>query len=201
MTKKLNRLGALLLCVLNLSGGLAVARETYAQLVVRMVEKAATANVERADLGSQLLQLANQYRRSNGLKPLKADQSNHDAAVAHAMDMMLHNYIGHVASTGHDFDSRMRALRNGAMVLPSMGENAARLSHADVSDANAANKIFQQWVNSSPHRHALLSRDYVSAATGVVAQDGKIYADQIFMGPDVVTNMGRVAPERADGLY
>jgi hypothetical protein len=48
----------------------------------------------------------------------------------------------------------------------------------------------------------LLSRDYVSLATGVVAMDGKIYADQIFVGPEVQSNMGRAAPEQADGsLY
>lgn len=177
-----------------------VARETYRQLLTRMVQQAATSHAERPDLERQLWQLANDFRRAKGLNTLKLNDANHGAAVAHAMDMMQNNFMGHVASSGHDFDSRMRALRDGAMNLPSMGENAARLSKADVNDPQAAQKIFQQWVKSPSHRHTLLSRDYVSLATGVVAMDGKIYADQIFVGPEVVTNIGRTAIE-GDGIY
>lgn len=177
-----------------------VARETYRQLLTRMVQQAATSHAERPDLERQLWQLANDFRRAKGFNTLKLNDANHGAAVAHAMDMMQNNFMGHVASSGHDFDSRMRALRDGAMNLPSMGENAARLSKADVNDPQAAQKIFQQWVKSPSHRHTLLSRDYVSLATGVVAMDGKIYADQIFVGPEVVTNIGRTAIE-GDGIY
>jgi uncharacterized protein YkwD len=178
------------------------ARETYRQLLGRMVQLATATNAGRPNLERQLWQLANDFRRSKGLNALKLNQINHDAALAHAMDMLQHNYMGHVASSGHDFDSRMRALRDGAMILPSMGENAARLSKADVNDPQAAQKIFQQWVKSPSHRHTLLSRDYVSLATGVVAMGGKIYADQIFMGPEVQSNMGRAVPEQADSsLY
>jgi uncharacterized protein YkwD len=178
------------------------ARETYRQLMGRMVQEASTTHAERPDLERQLWQLANEFRKAKGLKALKSDEANHGAAVAHAMDMLQHNYMGHVASSGHDFDSRMRALRDGAMILPSIGENAARLNKADVNDPQAAQKIFQQWVKSPSHRHTLLSRDYVTLATGVVAMDGKIYADQIFVGPEVQSNMGRAVPEQADGsLY
>lgn len=200
MDRKLNSLVVLSICALVLLALPAESRETYRQLMSRMV--AAGLQVERPDLESQLFQMVNQYRKSKGLRGLVLNQSVHDASLAHAMDMMQHNYMGHVASSGHDFDSRMRALRDGAMNLPSMGENAARLSHADLGDANAAQKIFQQWLNSPPHRHALVSRDYVSVATGVVAQGDKIYADQIFVGPEVVTNVGRALPEQVDGsLY
>ena len=200
MVRKLNCLVVLLICALIVLNLPAEARETYRQLMSRMV--AAGLEVERPDLESQLFQLANQYRKSKGLRGLVLNQPLHGASLAHAMDMMQHNYMGHVASTGHDFDSRMRALRDGAMNLPSMGENAARLSHADLNDPQAAQKIFQQWLNSPPHRHALVSRDYLSVATGVVAQGDKIYADQIFVGPEVVTNIGRSLPDPSEGsLY
>jgi uncharacterized protein YkwD len=200
LNRKLNSLAVLLVCSLVVLALPAKARETYRQLKARMAS--AGLQVERPDLESQLFQLANQYRKSRGLRGLVLNQPLHDASLAHAMDMMQHNYMGHVASTGHDFDSRMRALRDGAMNLPSMGENAARLSHSDLNDTQAAQKIFQQWLNSPPHRHTLASRDYVSVATGVVAQGDKIYADQIFVGPEVVTNVGRALPEQADGnLY
>lgn len=178
-----------------------LAREIYVALATRLANQAKTAELERPDLEQQLFTLANSYRKSKGLSALAKNNTAQDASLAHAMDMMLNNFMGHTASTGQDFDSRMRALRNGAMILPSMGENAARLSHADLTDPTAAKKIFQQWVNSPPHRHALLSRDYLSVATGVVAQGNKIYADQIFLGPEIVTNMGRVVPEVNGSLY
>ena len=190
---------AIIVVVVGLSP--AKARETYRALVARLVGQVAVSKIERTDLEAQLFQLVNAYRHSKGLNSLKIDHSVQDASVAHAMDMMQHDYMGHVASTGHDFDSRMRALANGAMILPSMGENAARLSHADLNDPNAAQKIFQQWVNSPSHKHALLSRDYLSVATGVVAQGSKIYADQIFVGPQVISNMGRAEPVQPGGLY
>jgi uncharacterized protein YkwD len=185
-----------------LSGGFlqVQARETYRQLMGRMVQEVAASDAERPDMERQLWQLANEFRRSKGLNALKENTTNHNAALAHAMDMLQHGYMGHVASSGHDFDSRMRALNDGAMILPSMAENAARLSRGDVNDPNAAQKIFQQWVKSPSHRHTLLSRDYLSLATGVVALDGKIYADQIFMGPEVHSNMGRAAPVE-EGVY
>ena len=200
MGRKLNCLVVLLICALVVLTLPAEARETYRQLMSRMAT--AGLEVERPDLESQLFRLANQYRKTKGLRQLVRNQPLHDASLAHAMDMMQNNFMGHVASSGHDFDSRMRALRDGAMNLPSMGENAARLSHADLGDPQAAQKIFQQWVDSPPHRHALASRDYVSVATAVVAQGDKIYADQIFVGPEVVTNVGRLLPDQADGsLY
>jgi len=189
---KLNSLVILVFCTLVVVALPAEARETYRQLVARLITVGH--NAERPDVEQQLYDLANQYRMSKGLRALSINQSVQAASLAHAMDMMQHNYMGHVASSGHDFDSRMRALRDGAMILPSMGENAARLSHTDLKDPNAAQRIFQQWLNSPPHRHALLSRDYTSVATGVVAQGDKIYADQIFVGPEVVTNMQRAAP-------
>lgn len=192
MAIKLNSLVILVFCALVVVALPAEARETYRQLVARLIT--AGHNAERPDVEQQLYDLANQYRMSKGLHALTINQSVQAASLAHAMDMMQHNYMGHVASSGHDFDSRMRALRDGAMILPSMGENAARLSHTDLKDPNAAQRIFQQWLNSPPHRHALLSRDYTSVATGVVAQGDKIYADQIFVGPEVVTNMQRAAP-------
>ena len=192
MAIKLNSLVTLVFCALIVVALPAEARETYRQLVARLIT--AGHNAERPDVEQQLYDLANQYRMSKGLRALSINQSVQAASLAHAMDMMQHNYMGHVASSGHDFDSRMRALRDGAMILPSMGENAARLSHTDLKDPNAAQRIFQQWLNSPPHRRALLSRDYTSVATGVVAQGDKIYADQIFVGPEVVTNMQRAAP-------
>ncbi|MDE2444651.1 MAG: CAP domain-containing protein [Alphaproteobacteria bacterium] len=175
------------------------ARETYVALVSRLTDAARA--VEQTTVEMQLFELANNFRRSKGLPALAKDEALQGAALAHAMDMMQHKYMGHNASTGHDFDGRMRALRGGAMVLPSMGENAARLTHGGAEAPDAARRIFEQWVKSAPHRQALSSRDYVKVATGVVVQGGVLYADQIFSGPDVKVNFGRAEESPATTLY
>lgn len=184
--------------LLNFMGAVALARETYAAFVSRMVAQAASENDVRVDLEAQLLTLANQYRSSKGLKKLAHDDVALPAARAHAMDMMMGKFMGHVASTGHDFDSRMRALKPGVLMLPQMAENAARVSRpGDVNSAMAAG-LFQQWVKSTSHRHTLLSRDYVKVATGVVSRGGVLYADMIFTGPEAKTNMHF---DTGNGLY
>jgi uncharacterized protein YkwD len=180
---------------------LAQARETYVVFADRMVATAKAENAIRPDLEAQLAGLANAFRKSKGLPALAIDEAAHAAARAHAMDMMLHNFMGHVASTGQDFDSRMRALNGGAMILPGMAENAARVSKPGLVDRKMAASLFQQWVKSPPHRKALLSRDYLKVATGVVSKGGQLYADQIFTGPAVSTNMGRVVPAEKPGVY
>lgn len=193
------RLQAIVFAVVLLVSGQALARETYVQFSARLVTAAEAAHLERADLALELFNLANSYRVSKGVQALRANTLNHSAAVAHAMDMMQNNFMGHIASTGQDFESRMRALRGGGMIaLPRMAENAARVSKSGVVDKAMAHRLFQQWVTSAEHRHALLSRDFVSVATGVVSQGGVLYADQIFVGLETKTNLGSSSE---DGLY
>jgi len=136
------------------------------------------------------LQAANAYRAENGLKPLKrANETLAAAARAHAADMMQNDFVGHTSSSGAGFEARMRFLHPGVMMLPRMAENAARERSKGPPDEAKAQKLFQQWVHSGPHARTLRSRDYVSVATGVVEKDGKLFAVQIFEGPQLKTNM------------
>lgn len=178
-----------------------LARETYVQASARLAAQAISENLVRADLEAELFRLTNEFRASKGLRALRVDNTMRDDARAHALDMLQQGRVGHVASTGHDFDSRMNALKGGPMVMPVMGENAARVSKPGDVNAAMAGKLFQQWVNSAPHRKALLSRDFVKLAVGAVSKGGQLYADQIFTGPEVQTNMGRVVPEESGSIY
>lgn len=179
----------------------ASAAETYVARTQRLLAQAEATQALRPDLEAELAQLANSFRVSKGLRPLTFNSTFQTAARAHAMDMMTGKFMGHVASSGQDFDSRMRALQGGSMILPAMAENAARVSKPGTVDKAMAVSLFQQWVKSASHRRTLLSRDYLSVATGVVSNGGVLYADQIFIGPQVTTNMQRAAPEAGQGLY
>ena len=167
-----------------------VRAESYVGFVQRMAAESESQHLAQPSIEQQLLELENGYRRSKGLNALAFDPALRAAARAHALDMAQHHFMGHVASTGHDFDSRMHALHNGAMILPAMGENAAMVSGTEA----AARKLFKEWLASPPHQHTMVSRDYLRLATGVVVWNGQTYADQIFVGPEVQSNFNR-APQ------
>ena len=158
--------------------------ESYISLASRMM---AQGHFE-PQIEQLLLAKVNAYRRSRGVTALAPETDMAFASRAHAADMAATKRLGHVASNGMEFDSRMRALHNGAMVLPAMAENAAVAPAR--GDANQiAEALFGAWLHSEGHRLTMVSRDYLKVSTGVTIADGKAYADQIFTGPMVSTNM------------
>ena len=139
----------------------------------------------REDLEAEIAAQANAYRQSKGVQPLQSSPLLRDAARAQAIDMMLNGYVGHKASTGQEFDSRMRAFLalGNPFTMPQMAENAARETQKGEADAAKAQRLFQQWVESRPHRKALLNSGYKFVSTGVVQRGNKIWAIQIFWAP------------------
>ena len=137
----------------------------------------------REDLEAVIASEANAYRQSKGVKALQASPLLRDAARAQAIDMMLNGYVGHKASSGHEFDSRMRAFLGSPMGVPQMAENAARDTQKGEADPAKARRLFQQWVESRPHRKTLLNSGYKFVSTGVVQRGNKIWAVQIFFAP------------------
>jgi uncharacterized protein YkwD len=177
-----------LVAVAALAGSGSAQAEQYAALLSRLLAQGQAQNMFQPTVEARLQALLNAYRVAHGKPPLADDAALKSAARGHAADMALHNFMGHTASSGHDFDSRMHALRPGVMVLPAMGENAAMRPAGGAADA-LAQQLFQAWLNSPPHLHTLMSRDYLRVATGVAVFGGKAYADEIFVGPEVHTNM------------
>ena len=138
----------------------------------------------REDLEAEIAAQANAYRQSNGVDRLQSSPLLRDAARAQAVDMMLNGYVGHKASSGQEFDSRMRAfLGSPLMMMPRMAENAARDTQKGEADAAKARRLFQQWVESRPHRKTLINSGYKFVSTGVVQRGNKIWAVQIFFAP------------------
>lgn len=166
------------------------AQETYLQRANHMVERPPDGAQFNPSLEAAILAAVNGYRRSEGYSALRpADAKMAFAAKAQAMDLLVQGRVGHVSGNGYGFESRMRALRPGVMNLPSMGENAARSTRHGMSDAETAAYIVQQWIKSPTHRKAMVSRDYRTVAIGVAQRGGDTYAVQIFVGPEVKTNL------------
>ena len=137
----------------------------------------------REDLEAEIAAEANAYRQSNGVDRLQSSPLLRDAARAQAVDMMLNGYVGHKASSGQEFDSRMRAFLGSPLMMPRMAENAARDTQKGEADAAKARRLFQQWVESRPHRKTLINSGYKFVSTGVVQRGNKIWAVQIFFAP------------------
>lgn len=143
----------------------------------------------RPDLEGELVALLNAYRAEKGKAPVAADDALRDAARAHAADMMLNGFMGHSSSTGMSFQGRMAAFVGDVTKYPSIGENAARETSGG-SDDTKIRALFQQWVESAPHRKNLVNRSFAFVSTGVIERGDDIWAVQIFF-----------ATPRAKGIF
>ncbi len=165
------------------------ARETYQQFSLRMLAAPPEDMLIKPDVEAAILMATNAFRKYKGLRPLKlASKALRDAARVQAMDLLEMGKMGHVASTGHDFAGRMRALRPGQMILPVMAENAARQTRKKLSSTENAAALVQQWIKSAGHRRNMADASFVTIAIGAVQRGDVVYAVQIFSGPDVKTN-------------
>jgi uncharacterized protein YkwD len=186
---RLCAVAAALLLIVS-AAGFAEARETYVQYAERILADPPAGVTVRTDLEAGVLRATNAYLGENGLKPLKKTGGTLlTAARAQAMDLLIQGGMGHVSSTGHDFEARLRAFHPGQMFLTPMAENAARLRNSELSDSAKAQALVQQWIKSSGHRKNMVNRTYVSIAIGVVSRGKDVYAVQIFSGPVVKTNL------------
>lgn len=154
--------------------------ETYGEFAAGLLHNLPVGARFRPDLEAVMAGLASRYRAGEDKAPLEPSKVFRDAARAHAADMMLNGFVGHRASTGHNFDSRMRVFAGDITRFPAMAENAARAGGKGSADAAKARRLFQQWIESAAHRRTLLKRDYRFIATGVVERDGQLWAVQIF---------------------
>lgn len=144
----------------------------------------------RPDLEAQLVDLLNAYRAKKGKAAVAADGAFQEAARAHAADMMLNNFMGHSSSTGMSFQGRMAAFVGDVTKYPSIGENAARETVGEGSLDEKTRALFQQWVDSAPHRKNMVNRSFAFVSTGVIERGGDIWAVQIFF-----------ATPRAKGIF
>jgi uncharacterized protein YkwD len=177
------------------------AAEPYSEFVYRMARSPSAEITFDSAAEKSLLKLVNAERKAKGLGALGASSRYADAARAHAADLLIRGRMEHRSGTGKDFESRMRSLNPGVLFLPRLGENAARVRRTKLGTDEKLRDIVLQWKNSSAHRQQMLSRDYVEVATGIAVRDGVLYAVQIFVGPELRTNLAPQAETKQQGLY
>lgn len=116
----------------------------------------------REDLEAQMLQLVNEERRKEGLKPLKADPELLPVARAHSKDMFARGYFSHVSPEGKAPSDRIRTA--GVRFLTA-GENLALGQTLSI--------CHQGLMNSPGHRANILHKAYGRVGIGIL--DGGIY--------------------------
>ncbi len=101
-------------------------------------------SIVEASINSDFLNLINEERVNVGKNPLVRNGQLEQAAMLHAQDMLLHNYLSHTSLDGRSFSQRIR--NAGYNSYTAVGENIAY--HSGPPDAN---KVFNMWKNSPGH--------------------------------------------------
>lgn len=152
----------------------------------------------REAVEDEFLRLLNAERVSRGKQSLSERDVLTEMGEAHSQNMAEHDYLGHVEPDGDTIEDRYR--RRGLLPecrLPLDGsgryyagaENAAhfwvneRVKLTDdetiyvADETDLARGIFRSWMNSPPHRKAMLVASADEAGLGLHIDDrGKVYA-------------------------
>lgn len=118
----------------------------------------------------KILELVNAERTKAGVTPLVVDENVAKSAQLKAEDMDRDDYFGHVMpSTGRVIDAEMDALLVASCV--DSGENY----QATPSGTATAEAALDWWMNSPPHREAILADKYSKTGIGVVYDESRQY--------------------------
>jgi uncharacterized YkwD family protein len=120
-----------------------------------------------------MLQLVNQERVKNGLKPLEAHRELTELARLKAQDMIRYGYFSHTSPT---YGSPFQMMGGAGIRYSYAGENLA--------GSPEVNRAHTSLMNSSGHRANILNPNYTHVGIGVVdgGSYGKMFV-QMFIKP------------------
>jgi uncharacterized protein YkwD len=121
----------------------------------------------------------NQIRKEYHLPPLISVPALQQFARDHSRFMAKSGYLGHSEGGGMEFRSRIE--KAGLKGWRVVGENVGRSQ----GYRNNADTIISGWMVSKPHRENILTAGFTMTGIGTAeAEDGTLYATQVFMGSD-----------------
>lgn len=107
---------------------------------------------------AKLIELTNNERIANGLKPLKINDSLSRAAEGKAQDMLINSYFAHTSPTG---TSPWHWLEKNNYNYVAAGENLAK----DFTDSEYVHKA---WMRSLSHKANIMNENYQEIGIAVV---------------------------------
>ena len=127
-------------------------------------------NKENLSFEERVIELTNQKRVQNGLKPLTPNWELSRVARYKSQDMHDKKYFAHNSPT---YGTPFQMIKNFGISYRSAGENIARGQRTPEAVVNS-------WWNSSGHRQNMLGSSYTQIGVGYVS-DGN-YWTQMFIG-------------------
>jgi len=131
---------------------------------------------EPASAEPYILESINLIRKEHHLPVLTVSPTLQKIARDHSRYMAKSGYLGH-GHSGNDFKTRIEKARlNG---WREVGENVGR----SLGYPNNSATIISGWMQSKHHRENILSAGFNKIGIGTaLADDGTLYATQVFMG-------------------
>ena len=121
-------------------------------------------------LASQVIDMVNEERAKQGLKPLKMNVNVQKAAQTRSEEIT--KSFSHTRPNGSSFST---ALKENSVSYRSAGENIAY-------GQKKAEAVMNGWMNSSGHRANILNSNFEEIGVGVhIADNGTIYWTQLFI--------------------
>ncbi len=121
-------------------------------------------------VGSQVFQLINQMRTSNGLNPLTLNASLSAAARVHSTDMACNNFIAHSGSDGSTWADRISAQGYQYATYP-----LENIYVGDPQFGGDAQGAVTWWMNSQVHRDNILNDRVTETGVGYVYDPNSEY--------------------------
>lgn len=129
-----------------------------------------------------VLEETNRVRSSHDLEPLEWDSEIASVARAHSEDMYARGYVSHNNPEGQSSFQRYEDIRPDG--CSDYSENILRFSSIapeEVTVNDVAEDMVNGWMNSPPHRRAILESGMERIGIGIhIAEDGTIHAAQNF---------------------
>lgn len=130
-------------------------------LTVPASAKAGAARMDRVE--RSIVRKLNKIRAANGLARFHTSRALARGADFHCADMLAANFFAHASSNGQSMGDRVESFRRSR----SVGETLAYLPRGA---GHQAARIVSMWMNSPPHRAALL--DGTFTRIGVARRKG-----------------------------
>lgn len=128
-----------------------------------------------ADVERRTVDAVNRVRREAGLSPLESDPRLAAVARRHSEDMLRRDYFSHRSPEGFGATERVRA---AGIRYRRLAENIHRSRGADDPVTTAV----ESWLQSPPHREAMLDAEVRATGVGVAYDDsGRVVFTQLFM--------------------
>ncbi|MGD6817564.1 CAP domain-containing protein [Metabacillus sp. 84] len=123
-----------------------------------------------SEFEQQVVELTNQEREKQGLKPLQVDEELSKVAKEKSADMQKNNYFDHNSPTyGSPFDM----MKQFGVEYKTAGENIAM-------GQKSPEEVVQAWMNSEGHRKNIMNSEFTHIGVGHV-EEGNYWTQQ-FIG-------------------